>query len=506
MMKTWAVLLIGLACGTSAFALDLTDHELAGKRLFREGVSSSDAQLQARVGASDMTVPASVLPCASCHGNDGRGRAEGGVRPPSLDWQRLALGQGTREANGRSYPAYTDSSLARAIQHGVDPAGNRLDPAMPRFELTLADQRNLTAYLKRLAEERDPGVEEGVLRLGTLLPASGPLAEAGQVVRAVLEDGMAQLNQQGGIHGRRLELVVLDPGLDPASAEQALQQLLQQARVFALISPLAPMLDQRLATLLAPQNVPLIGSTPRSGGSPQIFDPLPGLPVQLLSLAAHARAALGLAPGDLRVVYAGNEQAVLAEQVRERLQQQGWTPAIQAFDGQAVDERGIVFLGRAQAFAELAAALQAAGRQPYLFAASSQVAGAMARLPEQWSQRVFLAYPYVPEDWTEQGLATLAGLQQRQGLDPRQASLQVNTLCALRLLSEALKQIGRDASREQLIAALEGLHDVATGLTPALGFGPGRRQGMAGAHVVAVALPGPRFTSVTPYRPVPDTP
>ena len=506
-ISTTLVLLIGMVLGTSALALDLTDHEQAGKRLYREGVSSSDAQLLARVGASNMSVPASVLPCASCHGNDGRGRAEGGVRPPSLDWQRLALGPGAREANGRSYPAYTDASLARAIQQGMDPAGNRLDPAMPRFELTMADQRNLTAYLKRLAQERDPGVEEGVLRLGTLLPASGPLAEAGQVVRAVLEDGVAQLNQQGGIHGRRLELVVLDPGFDPASAEHALQLLLERERVFALISPLAPMLDTRLATLLAPQNVPLIGSTPRSGGSPQIFDPLPGLPVQLLSLAGHARTALGLAPGDLRVVYAGNEQAALAEQVRQRLQQQGWAPpAAQAFDGQAVDGQGIVFLGRAQAFAELAASLQAAGRQPYLFAASSQVAGAVARLPVQWSQRVFLAYPYVPEDWTEQGLATLAGLQQRQGLDPRQASLQVNTLCALRLLSEALKQIGRDASREQLIAALEGLHDVTTGLTPALGFGPGRRQGMAGAHVVAVALPGPRFTAVTPYRPVPDTP
>ncbi|ANC82124.1 cytochrome C [Pseudomonas putida B6-2] len=498
---------LGMASSTSALALDLTDHEQAGKRLYREGVSSSDAQLQARVGASDITVPASVLPCASCHGNDGRGRAEGGVRPPSLDWQHLALGQGPREANGRRYPAYTDSSLARAIQQGIDPAGNRLDPAMPRFELTLADQRNLTAYLKRLAEERDPGVEEGVLRLGTLLPASGPLADAGQVVRAVLEDGVGQLNQQGGIHGRRLELVVLDPGSDPVSAERALQQLLEQKRVFALIAPLAPMLDQRLTTLLAQQNVPMIGSTPRSGGSAQIFDPLPGLPEQLLSLAGHARVALGLAPDELRVVYAGNEHAALAEQVRERLRQQGWAPpAIQAFDGQAVDGQGIVFLGRAQAFAELAAALQVAGREPYLFGASSQVAGAVARLPAQWSQRLFLAYPYVPEDWTEHGQAALAGLQQRQGLDPRQVSLQVNTLCALRLLSEALKQIGRDASREQLIAALEGLHDIPTGLTPALGFGPGRRQGMAGAHVVAVALPGPRFTAVTPYRPVPVSP
>jgi len=506
-MSTILVVLLSLMFCAPAFALDLSANEQAGKHLYREGVSSSDAQLQARVGASDMTVPASVLPCASCHGNDGRGRAEGGVRPPSLDWQRLAQGQGEREVNGRRYPAYTNSSLARAIQHGVDPAGNRLDPAMPRFELTLADQRNLTAYLKRLAQERDPGVEEGVLRLGTLLPASGPLAEAGQVVRAVLEDGLTQLNRQGGIHGRRLELVVLDPGADPASAERALQQLLEQERVFALIAPLVPMLDQRLATLLAPHNVPLIGSTPRSGGSPQIFDPLPGLPAQLLSLAGHARASLGLAAGDLRVVYAGNEHATLAEQVRERLQQQGWaTPAAQAFAGQAVDGQGIVFLGRAQAFAELASALQSAGRQPYLFGASSQVTGAVARLPEFWSQRVFLAYPYVPEDWTEQGLATLAGLQQRQGLDPRQASLQVNTLCALRLLSEALKQTGRDTSREQLIAALEGLHDVSTGLTPALGFGPGRRQGMAGAHVVAVALPGPRFTAVTPYRPLPDSP
>ena len=499
-------MLIAIGLTGQALALDLTPQEEAGKRLYREGVSSSDAQLTARVGASGMSVPANVLPCASCHGTDGRGRAEGGVRPPSLDWQRLALGEGDRQANSRSYPAYADATLARAIQQGVDPAGNRLDPAMPRFDLTLADQRNLTAYLKRLGEERDPGVEEGELRLGTLLPDSGPLAEAGHVIRAVLEDGVARLNQQGGIHGRRLHLVVLDSGPDQASAELALQRLLDQERVFALVTPLAPMLDQSLSARLEQQRVPLIGSTPRSGGSTQIFDPMPSVASQLLSIASHARASLGLAPDGLRVVYAGADQAALAEQVRERLQEQGWSPIpIEAFDGQAVEGEGIVFLGRPQAFSELAAALQAAGREPYLLAASSQVASAVAGLPAQWSQRVFLAYPYVPSDWTVQGLATLSSLEQRLGLDPRQASLQVNTLCALRLLTEGLKQIGRDASRERLVAALEGLHDIDTGLTPALGFGPGRRQGMAGAHVIAVGLPGPRFTSVAPYRPVPDS-
>lgn len=503
----WLALCLGLLLSGAAVALDLTEQEQAGKRLYREGLSSSDAQLLARVGASDMSVPASVLPCASCHGNDGRGRAEGGVRPPNLDWQRLAMGQGERQANGRRYPAYAEASLARAIQQGLDPAGNRLDPAMPRFELTLADQRNLTAYLKRLGEERDPGVEPDVLRLGTLLPASGPLAEAGRVVRAVLEDGLAQLNQQGGIHGRRLELVVRDPGSDPQGARQALGSLLDQAQVFALVSPLAPMLDDELAAALERRGVPLVGSTPRSGASPQIFDPLPGLPEQLLSLAGHARAGLGLPPEGLQVVYAGPEQAAQARAVRQRLLAAGWAPGpVQAFAGQAVQGQGIVFLGRAQAFAELATALQAAGRTPYLFAASSQVAGALPNLPAQWSQRVFLAYPFVPADWTPQGLVTLAGLRERQGLDGRQASLQVSTRCALVLITEALRQVGRDASREQLVQALEGLHDVETGLTPALGFGPGRRQGLVGAHVVQVTLPGPQFHTAAAYRAMPDTP
>lgn len=498
---------LGLSLCTTALALDLTAQEQAGKRLYREGLASGDAQVVARIGVSDMSVPASVLPCASCHGNDGKGRAEGGVRPPSLDWQRLSVGAGERQANGRSYPAYDASGLARAVQQGIDPAGNRLDPAMPRFVLSQADQRNLTAYLKRLGEERDPGVEDSVLRLGTLLPGSGPLAEAGRVVRAVLDDGLEQLNQQGGINGRRLQLVVLDPGADLGSASRALDRLLDEEGVFAVVSPLAPMLDERLAAALERRGVPLIGSTPRSGPSPQIFDPMPGLLEQLLSLAVHARDGLGLPADGLRVVYADAEQATLAEQLRQRLLQTGWSvPAAQAFTGQAPDGLGVVFLGHAQAFGQLTQALNAAGRAPLLFAAASQVAGSVPNLAPQWSQRVFLAYPFVPGDWTEQGRARLAGLHQRQGLDARQASLQVNTLCALRLLSEALKQIGRDASREQLVRALEGLHDIDTGLTPALSFGPGRRQGMAGAHVVAVALPGPRFAEVAPYRPLPDTP
>lgn len=133
----------------AADTLPLNPDESAGKRLYREGVSGSGEPIMARIGATGMLLPATSLPCANCHGADGLGRPEGGVRPPDLSWSRLTSTYGQRHVNGRNYPAYTDGTLARAIQEGRDSGNNRLDPAMPRFVLSTKDQRNLTAYLKR---------------------------------------------------------------------------------------------------------------------------------------------------------------------------------------------------------------------------------------------------------------------------------------------------------------------------------------------------------------------
>ncbi|MNJ43266.1 hypothetical protein D3C77_382650 [compost metagenome] len=425
------------------------------------------------------------------------------MRPPPLSWQRLALGQGLRSVNGRAYPAYTEASLARAIQEGRDPAGHRLDPAMPRFVLSMADQRNLTAYLKRLADDRDPGMEEQTLRLGTLLPGEGALAASARVVAAVLKDRIEQLNQQGGIHGRRLQLISIDPGPDQASAEQALTQLLEQEQVFALVSPLVPALEPVLASRLERARVPLIGSAPALTSSVQIFDPLPGLDEQLLSLADYAQTTLAQQQVGTRIVYADPAQAGMAQHLEQQLQRRGWREVkAQALTDRAPEGQAIFFLGQADGFGQLTSQLQQSGRTPYLFASANQVSSQLPQVPAAWSRRVFLAYPFVPGDWTSSGRQALMEMRARQGLDGRQGVLQVSTWCAMQLLGDALKRAGRDASREKLIQALEGLHDVQTGLTPPLSFGPGRRQGLAGAHVVTLEMPGPVFYPVAAYRPV----
>lgn len=510
-----ALLILLASLSLSVSALSLSPSETAGKRLYREGLSASGEPVMARVGAADILLPASSLPCANCHGADGQGRAEGGVRPPDLNWSRLSSTYGQQQVNGRDYPAYTDGTLARAIQEGRDPGNNRLDPAMPRFVLSMKDQRDLSAYLKRLAEDRDPGLAADSLHLGTLLPSQGPLSEEGATVAAVLKGSVARINESGGIHGRYLRLTILDPGPDRASAEQALERLIDQEQVFALIAPLVPALDGELAARLEAAGVPLIGPLSLQGAaqaSRQIFEPLPGLREQMIALADYATHSLRVLQGPTLIAYPDDPgQRLAAQNLSQYLQDHGWQQVrLQPYDS-AQDEwplgsRSVFYLGSSGGFSRLAERLQTAGQVPYLFAASNQVAGDLLQVPSGFSRRVFFAYPFVPSDWTPSGRTALTLLREHQGLGGQHAVLQVGAFSSMLLLSEGMKQAGRDASREKLISALEGLHDFETGLTPLISFGPGRRLGLSGAHIVTVDLPDQRFYLVAPYKPMAATP
>ncbi|MBM7059201.1 ABC transporter substrate-binding protein [Pseudomonas sp. UL073] len=512
MARLALLLCLGLAVGP-ALGLTLSDDEAAGKRLFVEGVSLSGGEVLAKVGAGATVLPASALPCASCHGADGRGRPEGGVRPPDITWRRLTTHYG-QQINGRSYPPYGEDSLAQVVSDGVDPAGNRLDTAMPRFVLSPRDMARLTAYLKRLEDDHDPGLESDRLRVGTLLPSSGVLADHSRTVGAVLQGMIDALNRGGGIHGRQLELVVADPGPDRASAEQALQRLLDEQHVFALLAPLAPALEGRLDALLGAAGVPVIGSLAQfaEGDSGRaIFAPLPGLREQVLVLANFASELLPTGPRRALLVYQADAGLQpLADQLAERLRRQGWSavevhdyrPAAAgaALQGQAAQTQALFFLGSQDAFVTMSDSLPADdGSPPYLFAIATQVAGAALQVPPRYADRLFLAYPFLLDDWTPDGTAALATLRQSAGLNGRHGALQVSAYCAALLFFEGMKRAGRDASRERLVSALENLHGFQTGLTPELGFGPGMRVGATGAHIVSVDLQANRFRPLGRY-------
>ena len=313
---------------------------------------------------------------------------------------------------------------------------------------------------------------------------------------------LAQVNDAGGIHGRQLKLVVRDPGTSPQATERALDQLLDEDRVFALLAPMVPVLDGELSERIGTAGVPLVGPVARfdeASANPLVFNALPGLREQLFALAGYASSDLGLKQAEALVAYPGDvRQQVLAEDLALRLMDQGWSRVrLLGYDANDTDSvlrhaakgaQGVFFLGQSEAFARLADQLQAANLSPYLFAASSQVASSALRIPSSFSRRLFLAYPFMPADWTPGGEAALLAIRRSQGLGSQHAVLQVGAYCATVLLSEGLKRAGREVSRDKLVSSLEGLHGFRTGLTPALSFGPGQRTGLAGAYIVTVDL------------------
>lgn len=402
----------------------------------------------------------------------------------------------------------SESAGKRLYGEGLSASG---EPVMARVGAS-----NMVLPAKRLAEDRDSGLTPDSLYLGTLLPATGPLSEEGATVASVLNGCVARINEAGGIHGRQLRLTILDPGADRASAEKALDRLIEEEQVFALIAPLAPALDMDLAVRLEEAGIPLIGPLSLQGTphhtSRQIFEPLPGLREQLIALADYAGASLRVLQGPTLIAYPDESgQQLAAQELNQYLQGHAWQKVrLQAYDPSRDDlplgSRSVFYLGSSSGFSRLAERLQTAGQVPYLFATSNQVAGNLMQVPSGFSRRVFLAYPFVPSDWTLAGRQALTQLREHQGLGDQHAVLQVGAFSSMMLLSEGMKQAGRDASREKLISALEGLHDFDTGLTPLMSFGPGRRLGLSGAHIVTVDLPNQRFYLVAPYKPAAATP
>ncbi|HSP78811.1 MAG TPA: c-type cytochrome, partial [Myxococcaceae bacterium] len=202
-LRLLALLLGGLCCGAAPGSAPLTPREQAGRKIYLEGESPSERELSATLGAG-VRLPGTAVPCVNCHGEDGAGRPEGGVLPPEITWTELVKPYGHVHPTGRRHPAFDEKSVARAISGGVDPGGNRLDPAMPRYSLAQEDMTSLLAWLKRLEHERAPGVTETELRIGIVLPTKGRLGALGQAMRGMLRACLDERNAAGGIHGRKL--------------------------------------------------------------------------------------------------------------------------------------------------------------------------------------------------------------------------------------------------------------------------------------------------------------
>jgi ABC-type branched-subunit amino acid transport system substrate-binding protein len=514
-LRAWLTLAAAFVCGAGvnvAAQETLAPQESRGKQIYVQGTSPSGGEILAYIGESSLEVPGSVMACANCHGLDGKGKPEGGVVPSNLTWEVLTKPYGLTHEDGRRHPPYTERALELAITRGTDPAGNKLLGVMPRYQMSREDLADLAAYIKRLGKDPDPGVGEDKLVIGTALPASGELGETGQAVKALLTAFFAELNGEGGVYGRRIELKFADAGETPEATRAGVERLLNDGRVFAMTGTFIAGAEKEVLPFVASKGVPLVGpltlyTQTEPALNRQVFYLLPGIEEQaraLVEFAVNKREKEKPRPA---VAYPRSEiNARLLAAIKEQSKKEGLeAPQDYGYEAKHFDAadavrqlrgagRDVVFFmgGGGEALAFMAEA-EEQGWLPTVLLPSAGVGPDIFGAPAGFDGKLFVSFPTSPAAQTPEGVREFRALAEKYNLPPRRLAAQMSAFCAAKVLVEALKRAGKDVSRERLIQSLEGLYDYRTGLTPAVTFGPNRRVGATGAYVVSVDLKGKQF-------------
>ena len=78
------------------------------------------------------------------------------------------------------------------------------------------------------------GVSKTEIVIGTIQDLSGPIAAFGKQSRNGMQLRVDEINEQGGINGRKLKLLVEDAGYDPKRAVLSAQKLVNQDKIFLM--------------------------------------------------------------------------------------------------------------------------------------------------------------------------------------------------------------------------------------------------------------------------------
>ena len=494
----------------------LEQRQSRGRQIYIQGTSRSGKEILAYVGDASLEVPASTIPCAGCHGLDGRGKPEGGVNPSNVTWEFLTKPYGLKHESGRQHPPYTERGLELAITRGVDPGGNKLLQAMPRYVMSREDLADLIAYLQLVGKEQSPGVSSDKIVIGTLVPASGPLAAMGQAVIAATKAVFEETNSQGGIFGRKLELQVIEAAENASATRAKVEPLLKNQQMFAMSGAIVAGSEKELLPLLGQTEVPLIGPI---SIYPQIGFPLNRYVFYLLSgLEGQARSLLNFV--EQKPEFKNSNVALVSprtginadviESVKDYKKKHAATaPAVFEYDSgrfNVVDAikqakqpgvEVVIFLGSGEDALSFMREAEKLNWFPAMLVPGGAAGAVVFNGPIGFDRKVFFSFATSPADHTAEGSKEFRALREKYKLPESHVAAQISTYAAAKILVEALRRVGKDVSRERLIQALEGFHEFSTGMTPAVTYGPNRRIGANGAYIVTIDLKAKQFLPVS---------
>lgn len=99
------------------------------------------------------------------------------------------------------------------------------------------------------------------VKLGLIGPMTGPLAPYGEGVRDGALLAVENVNATGGIHGKQVELIILDNQANPQETITLVNRLIQRDRIVGLIGPVISSTSMVAGPVMQRHGVPMISPT-----------------------------------------------------------------------------------------------------------------------------------------------------------------------------------------------------------------------------------------------------
>ncbi len=332
--------------------------------------------------------------------------------------------------------------------------------------------------LVRHAFAQDAGISSKSLTIGCSASLSGPLAGFGRDIKQGAEAALAQINARGGIHGRMVQLQILDDGYVPQRTTENVQQMISQGSAFALLSCVGTPNNAGILPMIEDAGIPYVapftGASSLRKGARNVFHVRASYTDEVRRLVQRL-AGMGLK--DIGVVYLDNAYGrEMLEDSTRFLAEQGLKPLVQvalATDGKNLSDV-LAKVGQARPAAVLLATAGAVSvelvrglktNNPGVLMAGLSVTLTSEGLKQLGDAGSGLALTMVMPDPTRAKTALVRDYQAAM----RARGVQEFNLGTLesytntRVLAEGLERAGADPTRSKLRTALAGIRNLDLG-------------------------------------------
>lgn len=364
------------------------------------------------------------------------------------------------------------------------------------------------------------GVSKDEIKIGGILDISGPIAFMGKGVSDGSKLYFKYINDQGGIHGRKINYLVEDDGYQSPRAVQAAKKLIEADNVFCIYSVLGSAQSNAMYPILEAKGVPLLlpATQNRDMGVPPrkyLFLADPTYTLQGKLAVEYVVDDMGVKNPKIAVIYQDdapghdwrNGVRIAAKHYGLDILELSYKRGSVDFNSQIArcKENGITHIFMWTLVREPAMLMKEAQRLQYKATYFTSTASNDKRCIDLAGDAV---------DYTNGFFATSMVYDLHTQSTPRISEYKQNIakygICNIDnfynlygyqsavTLVEGLKRAGKDLTREVMIKTLEGFKDFDNGILSPITWGPNKRAGGSSIKVDK-AIKG-RWTPISQWR------